>query len=69
MMSDIYAGVKLGAFKSYMKDMELIFGVSNLFNTIGRNPVVFEEIKAAYSITNPLVEPARNFTLKYVWKY
>ena len=52
-----------------MKDMELIFGVSNLFNTIGRNPVVFEEIRAAYSITNPLVEPARNFTLKYVWKY
>ncbi|RDU54936.1 TonB-dependent receptor [Helicobacter sp. MIT 01-3238] len=69
MMSDIYAGVKLGAFKSYMKDMELIFGVSNLFNTIGRNPVVFEEINAPYSITNPLVEPARNFTLKYVWKY
>ena len=68
-MTDIYAGLKLGAFKSTMKDMELIFGVSNLFNTLGRNPVVFEEINAPYSITNPLVEPARNFTLKYVWKY
>ena len=70
-MSDIYAGLKLGAFKSYMKDMELIFGVSNLFNTIGRNPVTVGAVNALYplSVTNPLVEPARNFTLKYVWKY
>ena len=70
-MTDIYAGLKLGAFKSYMKDMELIFGVSNLFNTIGRNPVTVGQVNALYplSITNPLVEPARNFSLKYVWKY
>ena len=68
-MSDIYAGLKLGYFKSAMADMEILFGVSNLFNTVGRNPVVFEEINAPYSITNPLVEPARNFSLKYVWKY
>lgn len=70
-MTDIYAGLKLGAFKSYMKDMELIFGVSNLFNTIGRNPVTVGAVNALYplSVTNPLVEPARNFTLKYVWKY
>ncbi|MGX3043766.1 TonB-dependent receptor [Helicobacter sp. T3_23-1056] len=70
-MTDIYAGLKLGAFKSYMKDMELIFGVSNLFNTIGRNPVTVGAVNATYglSITNPLVEPARNFSIKYVWKY
>ena len=70
-MTDIYAGLKLGAFKSKMKDMELIFGVSNLFNTLGRNPVTVGAVNATYglSITNPLVEPARNFTLKYVWKY
>lgn len=70
-MTDIYAGLKLVAFKSSMKDMELIFGVSNLFNTIGRNPVTVGAVSALYplSVTNPLVEPARNFTLKYVWKY
>ncbi|MGX3098073.1 TonB-dependent receptor plug domain-containing protein [Helicobacter sp. 23-1046] len=68
-MTDMYAGVKLGEFKSTLKDMELIFGISNVFNTIGRNPVTGMNANYALSVTNPLVEPGRNFTLKYVWKY
>ena len=40
--------------------MELILGVENLFYAVGRDPV---------ALTNPLVEPGRNFVLKYLWKY
>lgn len=68
-MTDIALGLKLGTFSSRLEDMELIFGVSNLFNAIGRNPATAESISHPISLTNPLVEPGRNFTLKYVWKY
>ncbi|WP_233712855.1 MULTISPECIES: TonB-dependent receptor [unclassified Helicobacter] len=65
-MTDVYVGVKAG---KLAPDMEFIFGISNLFNQIGRNPVTVENINRAIAITNPLVEPGRSFNAKLIWKY
>lgn len=73
-MTDIHLGVKLGVFKSYLKDMEIIVGVSNLFNEIGINPAsewtrTTLPLIDPVNLTNPLIEPGRNIVAKYVWKY
>ncbi|MGX3098076.1 TonB-dependent receptor [Helicobacter sp. 23-1046] len=73
-MTDIHLGIKLGAFNHYLKDMEIIVGVSNLFNEIGINPAsewtrTTLPLADPINLTNPLIEPGRNFVAKYVWKY
>ncbi|TLD97708.1 TonB-dependent receptor [Helicobacter jaachi] len=81
-MTDILMGLRLGAFASSMENMELLLGVNNVFDVVGRNPVTAEAINYALSqeanapkypldraLTNPLVEPGRNIFVKYVWNY
>lgn len=68
-MSDVQVGLKLGSFSKSMQDMQLIAGVNNVFNTIGRNPVTALNVDRAEALTNPLVEPGRNIYVKYVWNY
>lgn len=68
-MTDFMAGVKLGYFASAMNDMEIIFGVENIFDAIGRNPTTHVSVKHPESVTNSLIEPGINFSLKYAWKY
>ncbi|WP_300446183.1 TonB-dependent receptor [uncultured Helicobacter sp.] len=68
-MGDIYVGLKLGGFSARAQDMELLVGVSNLFDSIGRNPVVVQSINHNIALTNPLVEPGRNVFVKYIWNY
>ncbi|KAA6227098.1 TonB-dependent receptor [Campylobacter sp. LR264d] len=68
-MSDIYAGLNLGAFSTNMKDMELTFGVENIFDRKGRNPVNIEDISYDFARTNPLLEPGTNFFVKYSYNY
>lgn len=69
-MSDFNLGVKVGKFDFWgNKDMEFIFSITNVFNQIGRNPVVVENVSFARALTNPLIEPGRSFNAKLVWKY
>ncbi|WP_257875454.1 TonB-dependent receptor [Helicobacter sp. 12S02232-10] len=69
-MSDIYIGWDLERFSESFKDMQVIIGVENLFNAVGRNPVTIENLKYPNDLVgNPLVEPGRNFILKYAYKY
>ncbi|PAF51923.1 hypothetical protein BKH43_01335 [Helicobacter sp. 13S00401-1] len=65
-MSDIYIGINLPFID---KDSMLIFGVENIFNAVGRNPVTVEAIAFNESLTNPLVEPGRSFSVKFASKY
>lgn len=72
-MTDVYVGVKAGFIK-YLEGVEFIFGISNLFNQIGRNRVTVEGIgtetvRFPVALTNPLVEPGRSFNAKLIWKY
>lgn len=68
-MSDLYANIDLGHFDSKAKDMNLLFGVENLFNTKGRNPVTAEDITYARTNTNPLYEPGVNVFVKFAYQY
>ncbi len=68
-MSDFNLGVDLGYFSKDMKNMQLLFGVDNIFNKKAINPVSVESIAYARSITNPLLEPGRNFFMKFGYKY
>ncbi|PAF45554.1 TonB-dependent receptor [Helicobacter sp. 11S02629-2] len=65
-MSDIYIGINLPFID---KDSKLIFGVENIFNQVGRNPTTVEAIAYKESLTNPLVEPGRNFSVKFASSY
>ncbi len=68
-MSDIKAVMNLGYFKKDFKDMEMIVGVENLFNTKGRNPATQENINYSRALTNPLLEPGINAFMKFAYKY
>ncbi|PAF48606.1 hypothetical protein BKH46_01295 [Helicobacter sp. 12S02634-8] len=69
-MSDIYIGWGLDSLSANLKNMQVIVGVENLFNAIGRNPTTVESLKYPNDLVgNPLVEPGRNLVLKYAYKY
>lgn len=68
-MTDILLGLKLGGFRADLANMELLAGINNCFDVVGRNPVVVENISRDRALTNPLVEPGRNVFIKYVWNY
>ncbi|PAF43435.1 TonB-dependent receptor [Helicobacter sp. 11S03491-1] len=69
-MSDIYFGYNLKSLSKQLSGMDLIMGIENFFNTTGRNPVTVEDLKYPNTLVgNPLVEPGRNFVLKYAYKY
>lgn len=66
-MTDVLLGFKLETLG--LEDMELLLGVNNVFNVVGRNPVVAVNTSYAPALSNPLVEPGRNIFVKYIWKY
>ncbi|MDR0587826.1 MAG: TonB-dependent receptor [Burkholderiales bacterium] len=68
-MIDLYAGAKLDRFGSAWRGWKVIAGIENVFDRVGRNPTVYEDIAFARNVTNPLVEPGRNFVLKIVSEY
>lgn len=68
-MTDIAFTLKLGYFKSSLKDMYLTLGVDNVFNKKAINPVVQEDIKYARAMTNPLIEPGTNAFVKFSYDY
>lgn len=68
-MTDVYLGLDLGYFQRDMKDMELTFGVENLFDQKGRNPATVSNSRAVTTKTNPLLEPGINAFVKYSYKY
>lgn len=65
-MVDIYAGSRLDRLLGEQwRGWKVVAGVENLFDRLGRNPAVAEDIAYPYgSIGNPLVEPGRNFVVK-----
>ena len=68
-MSDVFIGVDLRYFSKELKDMEMIFGIENLFNAKGRNPATIENINYPIALTNPLLEPGTNAFLKFAYRY
>jgi hemoglobin/transferrin/lactoferrin receptor protein len=63
-MVDLHAGVSLDRFIG-ARGWKLVAGVENLFDRLGRNPAVAEDIAYPHGgIANPLAEPGRNFVLK-----
>lgn len=68
-MSDIYADIKLGSFINKAKDMYLSIGVDNIFDQKGINPTTFEDISYPRTKSNPLLEPGRNFYVKFRYDY
>ncbi|EOZ2160496.1 TonB-dependent receptor [Campylobacter coli] len=68
-ITDINVGVDLKHFNKEWKDMQLTFGVENLFNQKGRNPTTAEDIAYARALTNPLLEPGINAFVKFAYKY
>ncbi len=65
-MVDLYAGMQLQKLLGAgWRGWKVVAGVENLFDRLGRNPAVAEDI--AYprgTVGNPLVEPGRNFVVK-----
>lgn len=68
-LSNVYMNIDLGYFKPAMKAMFITLGVENLFNTAVSNPATAESIAYARSLTNPLLEPGRNFFVRFAYKY
>ncbi|MDR2679072.1 MAG: TonB-dependent receptor [Zoogloeaceae bacterium] len=70
-MVDLYAGGKLEPLLGeHWRSWKVVAGVENVFDRLGRNPTVYEDIAYPYgSVANPLVEPGRNFVLKLVSEY
>ena len=69
-MFNLYAGGHLDAlFGDRFSGWKVVGGVENLFNTVGRNPTSSENINLPHSLSNPLVEPGRAFTLKLTVDY
>jgi len=68
-LSDLYLSLNLGYFNKEAKDMHLTFGVENIFDKAARSPVAVEAVAYPKSKTNPLLEPGRNFFVKYGYNY
>ena len=61
----IYATLQLGTLVSpRLGDTKLILGVENIFNTAYRDASTFAKVTFPQTLTNPLVEVGRNFTVK-----
>lgn len=55
---------------SEWRDWKLLAGVENVFNKVGRNPTVTENLSYPNTLVgNPLVEPGRSVVLKLVGTY
>lgn len=70
-MVDVYAGMNLGrVLGSNWKDWQVTAGVENLFNKVGRNPVIAEDINYSDDLPgNSLVEPGRSAVIKVSVNY
>lgn len=68
-VSEIYADLKLGQILNDAKNMYLTLGVDNIFNQKGVNPTTFEDVNSPQTLTNPLIEPGRNFYAKFRYEY
>ncbi|PAF42388.1 hypothetical protein BJI48_07155 [Helicobacter sp. 11S02596-1] len=69
-MSDVYIGWDLESLSKDFKHMQVVMGVENAFDVVGRNPATVEDLKYPNDlVSNPLVEPGRNFVLKYAYQY
>lgn len=65
-MVDLQAGMALeSALGRGWRGWKAIVGVENLFDKVGRNPTVAENLSYAWgTVGNPLVEPGRSFVVK-----
>jgi hemoglobin/transferrin/lactoferrin receptor protein len=53
----------------YMKNTRLIVGIDNLFNVSYRDGATYANIAYPESMTNPLLEPGRNFTFTLRYRF
>ncbi len=70
-MVDLYAGMTLDrVFGAGWKDWQVTAGIENLFDKVGRNPVIASDINYSDDLLgNSLVEPGRNAVVKLTVNY
>ena len=60
---NLYAGFDIKKLSARLPDMELRLAVENILDKAYRNPTTVEAISYEQSITNPLMQPGRNFSI------
>ncbi|RZT30798.1 TonB-dependent receptor [Cupriavidus agavae] len=70
-MLDLFFGLDMDrVLGSGWRDWKVLAGVENVFNQVGRNPTVTENLSYPNTLVgNPLVEPGRSVVLKLVGTY
>lgn len=66
---DLYAGVELNKFLDYFDKTTLRFGVENIFDKKYVDATTQENINVAKSLSNPLLEPGRNFKVSLTTRF
>ena len=66
---DLYAGFDLKKFDPSLPAATLRFGIENVFDKAYVDPTTREVISSPVSLTNPLVEPGRNFKISITSKF
>ncbi len=66
---DMYAGVELKKFTTLFKKSTLRFGIENIFDKTYRDATTHESLGSYESLSNPLVEPGRNFKISLTSRF
>ncbi len=69
MVYDIYAGVELKSFLDNFQNTTLRFGVENIFDKKYVDATTQENIQSPISLSNPLLEPGRNFKIALTTRF
>ena len=66
---NLYGGVDLKKLSSSLPDMEMRLAFENILDKAYRNPTTTEDITYDRSVTNPLFEPGRRFSVSLTSKF
>lgn len=66
---DLYAGVELRKMFDYFDKTTLRFGIENIFNKKYVDATTREDISSPKSLSNPLLEPGRNFKISLTTRF
>lgn len=66
---DVYAGVELKKFLPEFNKTTLRLGIENIFNKAYVDATTYESITSYQSLSNPLLEPGRNFKISLTTRF
>lgn len=66
---DVYAGIELKKIFNYFDKTTLRFGIENIFNKKYVDATTREDIRSPKSLSNPLLEPGRNFKISLATRF